>query len=242
MRQPCYVTKYLEPAPPENETTMNQHLYSLREDSRRASAPVSRPVRAGMSLVEVMCAMVVISVALLAAIGQMQIVNTSSDIANQHARIQEVAHSLLDRIVGSDPANLGGAAIPWSQPRYEDTVTGNNPPLDESGGADDLKVLGVIQQSSGLPSLKIYVEYYRGLEEPLGATTVPGVMDTAFIDAHDFTVKFQDLTFRTDRRLSTTPPIISQVVAENPVVIRLIIIWDPNQRIELYAVKRRPTS
>lgn len=229
--------QYLEPAPLENETIMNQHLYSLR-----TSALVSRPFRSGLSLVEVMCAIVVISVALLAALGQMQIVNTSSDIASQHARIQEVAHSLLDRIVGSDPAKLGGPEIPWSTPRYEDTVTGNNPPLDESNGANDLQTLGVIQQKSGLPNLKIYVEYYRGLEEPSGATTVPGVMDTVFTDAHDFSVKFQNLTFRTDRRLKTAPPIISQVAAENPVVIRLIITWNPKQRIELYAVKRRPTS
>jgi len=218
---------------------MNQHLFSVSA----ATPPASRAVRAGLSLVEVMCAMVVISVALLAAIGQMQIVNTSSDIANQHARVQEVAHSLLDRIVGCDPAKLGGAEIPWSIPCYEDIVSPGTLPLDE--GADvtrNIKDLGVIQQGSGLDNLKIYVEYYRGLEEPLGATTVPGVMDTAFIDANDFRTKFQDPTFRSDRRLNPNLPIIPQVVAENPVVIRLIITWTPNQRVELFAVKRRPTS
>ena len=225
---------------------MNQHLLSFGSRFREPSRPsklASRPARAGLSLVEIMCAMVVISVALLAAIGQMQIVNTSSDIASQHARIQEVAHSLLDRIVGSDPAKLGGTEIPWSIPCYEDVVSPGTAPLDEGTVLPrNLQNLQVIQQKSGLPKLKIYVEYYRGLQEPSGLSTVPGVMDTAFADANDFRVKFQNATFRLNRRLNPNLPIITQVVAENPVVIRLIIIWNPGQRIELFAVKRRPTS
>lgn len=203
----------------------------------------SHNARVGMSLVEVMCALSVITVALLAALGQMQVVNSTADNAADHARIQEIGHSLLDRIVGADPMKLATNELAWSLPRYEDVVVGNNPPLTQTTAIaqDNIITQQLSQQGVGLRNLAIYVEYYRGLEEPNGAGTVPGVMDGTYANSGDFTTQFRAATYRAARRLDPAQTVMTQVVAENPVVIRLIMTWDPGQRLELFAAKRRPT-
>lgn len=201
--------------------------------------------RHALSLVEVMCALFVIVVALLTAIGQMQIVNESSDTAGDHARIQEIGSSLLDRIVGADPDSLGTATLAWSLPRYEDNVANDAPPLTETTAvaADNIQTQRLALARSGLLNLRIFVEYYRGLQEPNGVSTpFPGVMDGTYTSATNFSTQFRDATFRANRRLTPGTAIMTQVLPNNPVVIRLIILWDPGQRLELYSVKLRPST
>src|SRR4051812_33003870 len=105
---PRYVDWHPEPASPGTSTFMNQHHPAVR-----LLRPSAARLRAGLSLVEVMCAMIVIVVALLTAIGQMQVVNNTTTSAADQARVQEIGRSLLDRIVGANPTLLGTPSIQW---------------------------------------------------------------------------------------------------------------------------------
>jgi prepilin-type N-terminal cleavage/methylation domain-containing protein len=202
-------------------------------------------LRAGLSLIEIMIAM---SVLALASTGILSYFSTLYEMRRTNdslSQIQALAMEITERISAADAQRLGSPTeAPWSQARFEDAVSGDRPPLTEKATSTDDSLVGsrLMAQTSGLPALRIYVEYYRGLTRTNPATGVvePGVMDDGLSNAQDFNDRFRDPTFRAARRLDPTALPYLQIPENTPFIIRIIFIYDDERRFECYSAKRRP--
>jgi prepilin-type N-terminal cleavage/methylation domain-containing protein len=196
--------------------------------------------RAAFSLLEVMISIAVLAVALGFIVGHYQFLDQNRQFTEQMSKAQEIARQIMDRVASLEPAKLGVLAdAPWSIPRFEDAdVTDDAAAMTEA----DLIAMNLRAAPSGLESLRVYVEYYRGLTDAaLPGPNNLGVMDDAAItSAAAFHTSFADPTWRTPRRLLRTIKPATQVAAEKPFAVRILVTWGPQsaQRVELLTARR----
>lgn len=138
----------------------------------------ARTSSSGMSLLEVMIAMSVLAVGLLASISGFATLDKSRRMAKDSVVATALVNAIADRFQGVRYDVIGSATnAPWSLERTEPGTSVaaplNQPLVDDSnslhfstnGGTPatrGLQTLGVYPTSTGLENLCIYVEYYRG--------------------------------------------------------------------------------
>lgn len=201
-------------------------------------------------MIEVMIAITVLAVAITAILGNYQTLDSSRRDTASRGAIAELARGILDRIVAADAQSLGNettppgaVAQPWSLARIEDDPA-LRPPLTQNAPneEDDLVALGLIPGPVPVEDIQVWIEYYRGLDvlDPSSGDVISrGVLSETFDEREDFREFFRNPTWRQDRRLATNITPILQVDEDDPIVIRLILIWEGGQRLEFYTIKRR---
>lgn len=175
----------------------------------------SCPAALGMSLLEVMLAMSILAVGLLAAISQFSILRGTRQMASDNTIAANVANAIAERLIGMRSELIGTSSAPWSAARTEPNTGDANPTLplidDTDGpgflpdGPDDpvtgrsargLQTLGLYPQATGLANLRVYIEYYRAVnairDDGTADPTRPGLMDE-----EDYTYTGGTADFRT---------------------------------------------
>jgi len=202
-------------------------------------------------MIEVMIALTVLAVAITAILGNYQVLNSARTDTAARGAVSEIGRAILDRITAGDLRALGAetpiggvVAQPWSLVRSED-LPALRPPLTQNAAdpADDLITQGLIPGPVPVEGLRVYIEYYRGLQVldiSTGAVLFSGVLDENYVARGDFRAAFANPGWRDARRLATNQAPIGQVAEDDPVVIRIVITWGFNQRLEFYTTKRRP--
>lgn len=203
-----------------------------------------KKVGAAFSLIEVMCAMTILVIALTGILAQMQVVQGARSMATEQSKVQDVLRQTLERIAATQLFELGTTAAEWSMARYEDNVNGDRPPLTDLPTATDGDSLigqGFIDSPTGIPDFQVFIEYYRGVHvrDATLAVTSRGIMQDSdvFTASGNFHLEFKDATKRADWRLNPTNPVL-QVGEDEPVVIRVLIRWN-NQSIQAFTARRR---
>jgi len=210
--------------------------------------------RNGFSIIEVMIAITVLAVALAAILNNYQVLDSARRDTAARGAVSEIARAILDRVVASDVRALGTAnptaAVvpqPWSLARVED-LPAVRPPLSiqAANPNDDLVVQGLLPANVIVPNLRVYIEYYRGddvIDAQTGTVIAQGAIDdTAFDAVGKFRDAFRIPAWRTARRLATDQAPYLQIAEDSPMVIRIILVWDFNQRLEFYTTKRRSSG
>lgn len=187
-----------------------------------------------------MLAVVVLASALTVMVGDFLTAQQLRDFAREQVMAQEIGRSLLMRLQGAPVSRLGVVTDRWGIARHEDA---GDPPLVDRVGADandDLVALGVRTTRGNLDDLQVFVEYYRGIASSDPSTglpaILPGVMDGFAVDADPVVsyTQYSDAAWRTPRRLAGGLSPAAQVPTNTPIVIRVIVLWDQTNRIELY--------
>lgn len=211
-------------------------------------------VRIGFSLVEVMLAVTILAIGLSVLLSDFLSSFRARDFAQEQFEAQEVSRTVLNRLLGAPTAFLG--VEPWAVARPR-----GGTPLTVSGtgsAADDLVLMGIRSEPAAIQDLRIYVEYYRGIQSidpSSGAPTVlNGVLDSyADGDPPELSISnFAGYTVNSttgaitaiadawtdSRALDPTRPPAVQVPQTTPVVIRIIAIWGRGaQRLELHGAR-----
>ncbi len=149
------------------------------------AANLSPPwVRKGMSIVELVLAILVLSVGLMTAVGGISSLRGVRAQAEETVSVQSIVYGLGERFQGARWDNIGVA--PWSLARLEEgagVVPDNLPMIDDTdmksldvnqdatvSGSElatrssrGLQSLGIISEPARVSDLKIYIEYYRAV-------------------------------------------------------------------------------
>ncbi len=140
-----------------------------------------------LTLVEVTIALTVLLSALLLIVGQFQNLRMVQASTQSTASADRILLSLVERLNAVSWSDLGTNVAPWSAPRYEPgTGVASCPPLSEGTAVvdDNIRELGLANESTGLPDLKIYVEYWRAVDYRDGSgavdTTRPGALESSY--------------------------------------------------------------
>jgi hypothetical protein len=186
---------------------------------------------AGLTMIEIMLAVVVLTIGIMGVLSNIPTLNSARNLAIEMAQAQQIAAIMSERLMGTAWNDLGGqnSGNQWSLPRYAPdpdgdgtTVTTLNPPLKDNNAAsanDDLVGLGILSQKSGVPDLKVYVEYYDG-------TAILGGVGSAVTPPTDratFYARITNGTGVTNRM--TTFSVSSGTSTTNNTVIRILITW-----------------
>lgn len=139
------------------------------------SAPSSQAAfrQLGFTLVEVMIAVAVLAVGMFGVLSMIPTLSSARTLAVEMVIARQIADTLAERIQGAAWRELGGARTTpgtfntnsWSLPRYRSSVSPLNPPMteDDADPNHNLITNGIVVQRTGVPNLKVYVEYYTGL-------------------------------------------------------------------------------
>ena len=232
-------------------------FHSLKHPTRAPSAANAssgaRPGRraAGLTMLEIMLAVVVLTVGIMGVLGNIPVLNSTRNLAVEMSQVQQIAGSMAERLMGTAWNDLGGQNIgnQWSLPRYcadpdgdGVTVSTVNPPLMDVNPAsanDDLVALGVLTQKSGVPDLKVYLEYYDG-------TAVMGGVGSAVTPPVDRATFYSRITNATGvNNRMTTFSVSSGTSTTNNTVIRILVTWRENgsgvpaMRHELFVARKQ---
>jgi type II secretory pathway pseudopilin PulG len=169
-------------------------------------APTGRPLPhvGGMTLMELSLAVVVLTVGMLTALGQISSLRGARIAAQEAVAVHAVVSALAERIQGARWDTLGATTAPWSINRTEPNAgvgTVTKPLVDDSDISafdenDDgtlteseidsgrlsrgLQTLGIISEPTTVADLRVYVEYYRAVTMRDGdgnpISTAPGMM------------------------------------------------------------------
>lgn len=195
-----------------------------------------RVVRGGFTLIEVMLAMVVLSVGLLAIIGNHSTLGSARRIIGTESRAQAMVKAVSERLA-SDPFTTLGTSVSWSAGRFMDGGLGRAPLTETAvNDQDSLKKQGFLTQDSGVDHLRIYIEYYRGIT----SFDIPGDVATKRVGMLDggavggqfgsltgsdsFNAFFKIRAHRDAARLAQNPP-STAIIAGDPMVIRVVALW-----------------
>jgi prepilin-type N-terminal cleavage/methylation domain-containing protein len=134
------------------------------------------PGRRAFSLIEVMVAIALLTIAMSGLIGAIANLSHWDRAERDVSQVQLLAQVMAERIQGGTWANLGQTIEPWSWHRREVPRPGRPapvvPPLTEtdttamvingqSVQVNNLVALGILAAPTGLRNLKVYLEYYR---------------------------------------------------------------------------------
>ena len=202
-------------------------------------------------MIEVMIALTILAIAITAILSNYHVLNTVRQDTAARGAVSELGRAILDRITAGDMRALGvlspagsGVAQPWSLMRSEDLPL-LRPPMTQGAAdpANDLVALGLIPGPMPVTDLQVFIEYFRGvnvIDLTTGIVQLSGVLDENYLERGDFREAFTDPDWRTARRLAGNAPPIVQVADDDPIVIRVILTWGINQRLEFFTTKRRP--
>ncbi|MDA3959256.1 MAG: type II secretion system protein [Planctomycetota bacterium] len=127
----------------------------------------------GLSLIEVIISIAILSTALMALVGNIFTLNTAQKRNLETQRVQEIASNLAERLQGVQWKNLGQDGYPWTflrrgpvQRHEQDPAAGiGKPPMTEDAADDANNLLsadiGLLAERSGLEDLRVWVEYRR---------------------------------------------------------------------------------
>lgn len=129
----------------------------------------------GFTLVEVMIAVAVLTVGMFGVLSMIPILAKAREGALELVTARQITDTIAERIQGSAWKELGGTTTQttgafnvnaWSLPRYRDATFPVNPPLTETDvdPNNNLVSSAIIGQRSGVPDLKVYVEYYDAVK------------------------------------------------------------------------------
>lgn len=211
------------------------------------------PVRSvGLSIVEVLIALSIISVGILALLSSISTLSSSRNAVDSDIQVQMLVRGIAERIQSENWTTLGSDApgltsAPWSVMRCFNVPvhTGpsdtsfNNPPLTQSATAAADNLLSQRFLTHPLPqrNLRVFVEYYRALDIPASATlpapilSGPGLMDgsvaslTRYASADASISAFRNPSYRTLTRLLSNRP-TAIIRPSDPLLIRIMAVWD----------------
>ncbi|HYE04460.1 MAG TPA: hypothetical protein VEL07_02960 [Planctomycetota bacterium] len=187
----------------------------------------------GLTLVEVMIALVVLVVAIGAMLSTIVGLDQAHRAAKETATAQRIAQVMVERFQGASWHSLGQTAQPWSWHRRDDAAA-LNPPLTDAGDpASSLQALGILDGPSGLAGLRVHVEYY--------AMELFQNGDAAWMvaDGRQFRTRLADASLR----LEQDHAVINLREQSDAIVVRIVLRWDDNvggtRRHELTFARRR---
>ncbi len=188
----------------------------------------------GLTLVEVMIALVVLVVAIGAMLSTIVNLDHAHRAAKETATAQRLAQVMVERFQGASWHSLGQTAQPWSWHRRDDGAA-LNPPLtdDDADPASSLPALGILDGPSGLAGLRVYVEYYTmGLFQNGDATWMVA-------NGRQFRARLSDASLQ----LEQDKTVINLREQSDAIIIRIVLRWDDNvggvRRHELTFARRR---
>ncbi len=188
----------------------------------------------GLTLVEVMIALVVLVVAIGAMLSTIVNLDHAHRAAKETATAQRLAQVMVERFQGASWHSLGQTAQPWSWHRRDDAAA-LNPPLtdDNADPASSLQALGILDGSSGLAGLRVYVEYYAMELFQNGDAT------WMVTDGRQFRARLTDASLQ----LEQDRTVINLREQSDAIIIRIVLRWDDNiggvRRHELTFARRR---
>ena len=191
--------------------------------------------KSGMSLIEVMIALSIFSMAILAIMGHQYTLDNLR--ANSLARaLQAIAvNNVVNLVDGTNYDELGRTQRPWSFSRLQSGGT-TNPPMT----LNDLVTVGVLSSETGyfsggraadasVGNLRFYLEYYRAtasLDSSLAPiSSQPGVMDIQQTSPAAFKTAFNALATSTRIVPDVSLGLVdaTQITPGNPVMVRLAV-------------------
>lgn len=228
--------------------------------------------RLAMSLLEVMIALSVLTIGIFASLSHFMTLSSMRKQTGEIATARNIVAALAERFQGCRWEVVGVSTAPWSLPRAEPgsvTTVANDPMMDDASlsAADrplrGLQSLGLAQEASNLPDLRVYVEYYRALtildESGNADTTKPGIMDRepggttyanadAFESSYHFESRWDGLPVtlaattaaaRATYRLAATALPTAQVGENDPVCIRILATWGQSGHFAVFTARKR---
>ena len=189
----------------------------------------------GLSLIEVMIAISILAVALVAVLGHQYTLDNLRAHSLTRALQTVAVNNLVNLVDGSNWDELGRIERPWSLSRLQAGGT-TNPSLQLA----DLVGAGVVSPETGHftggrqaneanGNLRFYLEYYRAtanLDSSLNpVATQPGLLDTQQTSTGGFQTAFASMAATC--RIVPDPNLglvdATQITAGNPVMVRLAV-------------------
>lgn len=203
------------------------------------------PARLGFSLLEIMFAMSILAIVLASIVANMSSLNQARENAGAMQQADAVIRGIMEKLQAIDFDDLGDDDH-WSAPRFLTSAAGETL---EGLSAEELITANVIQGPLAFDDVDVYIEYYRGIDfgfdgAHLAANNAatPGMMqyedeaEDEYLRRVNDRVLDEPTAFRlTDRAAITT-------IAGDPIIIRLLIIWEGRQRLILYTSRRQGGS
>jgi prepilin-type N-terminal cleavage/methylation domain-containing protein len=191
--------------------------------------------RQGLSLIEVMIAVTVLTVTLLSIIGHQYTLNNLRSQSLKRALRTVAVNNLVNLVDGSNWDELGRAERPWSMSRLQAGGSTNSP-----FQLTDLVGLGIVSVETGhfkggtpvdpaSGDLRFYVEYYRSTANTDSSLnpipTQPGLLDAQQTSPSGFRSAFASTAAAC--RILPNPNLGlvdgTQITAGNPVLVRLAV-------------------
>lgn len=195
--------------------------------SRTGQLPLAKnaPSRTAFTLIEVMIAVAVLAVGMFGVLSMIPTLASARTLAVEMVVARQLAASVAERIQGAAWVELGGARTvlgsynteSWSLPRYRDD-TPINPPMTEDNPDPNhnLLVNGLVAQRTGIPNLKVYLEYYTGL-----IMNDPDVSKRA-TDRKSWYNAISGLTGKANRMITFSN---NGDAANASVIVRIVVTW-----------------
>ncbi|MEK7413181.1 MAG: hypothetical protein AAB263_07675 [Planctomycetota bacterium] len=217
--------------------------------------------RVGMSMVEVLVTATILTIAigsLMSVFGQQFLARRSID--DQRAATTLV-RSVATRLQSARWDYLGTPNMPWTYGRYQNTSHPTHPPLTWNAVAvnDNLQLQGLVDVDLNLKDLKVYIEWYRGVDATdsagLPVAGQLGLLSQAGLtSARDFRVGTFVVGIPTqikpgywlvttvganwDPTSSTAP---TECVGNDPLAARIVVSWTSKDRgptqVELFTAR-----
>lgn len=178
----------------QRDTTPMHNLPKILRDSRPLSA-----AREGMSLIEVMAAVAVLAIGLLAVVGQIAPLNSQRQFTDDTQVMQNLLKSITERLATAPFDSLRSDSMAWTYVRRIPLSNGSLPaidvpettfatntghdiaPLNESDAveANNLVSQGLIMRPTGLRNVQVFLEYYRTISRFQTTSTWPVTYETS---------------------------------------------------------------
>lgn len=206
--------------------------------------------RQGFSLVEVLIALSVMAVGILALMSSIGALHSSRNTAADANRVHALVQTISERLASLPWDTLGNRdnpTAPWSQSRsagmaislVNSHTSYNRPPLTENAVLDEDNLLkqGLLSQPARVRNLRVYIEYYRALQisaAPAPTAPIlagPGLMDGSAAGLPRYTTPqgmntaIRSAAIRTATRLSSNNP-TTIIRTNDPIAIRVVAFWD----------------
>lgn len=207
--------------------------------------------RRGFTIVETLIALSVMVVGILALMGAIGNLNQSRTTVDDELRIQALTRSILERLASLPWSDLGGnstaSTAQWSHARFLGMAVSTSdtaycqPPLTATAAEPENNFIAqqLATQSVPVKNLRIFIEYYRGLDIPATPAPTapivagPGLMDGSaaglakYTSSSQFSACFRNSAQRLSTRLASANP-TTLIRSGDPLVIRVIAVWDDN--------------
>jgi prepilin-type N-terminal cleavage/methylation domain-containing protein len=180
--------KQQPPAVIQPEKEPDTKSFSPQEPIAPEILPPTSIHKKGFSLLEVMISLAVLATVSSALISGLYTLDMSKRASKEASQVQELAHSLAERVLGAQwdwlgkdrPDDASGAQLrgAWSWHRRANPrqpgVLPLNPPMTQEAAEPENNLITqkLLGQKTGIDGLKVYLEYYRmsALEQQLVAS------------------------------------------------------------------------